>query len=328
MKRATTDKNGVASRKRIRNVNKNPAVPDPMLSTWKPLLEAAPNEMQLFDEPVELILDESPNPPSLPTDYYQLGSNMLVGVSVFCNQAKVHIRQFVEKDGKLIPTRIGMTFTPSEWQVLTENLCYFEYKTVLASRLFQRELLVSTIADDTHTVHKINIQRAFTTNCESIQLSHCNLLLSIPQFEELVMFQDSVSACMRKYLFGPVLTKFVFDECLLNLELTDLNKEIAEVNLTLSLTDIIKNQLQRFLLDIYIQCYACENNLENVHSCTMSCRTLAYFDRAVMNLNMYKIAQSFVLNNQSLHPFITETYMNSLDVSLILSACYDLLVHV
>jgi hypothetical protein len=267
----------------------------------------------------------------LPPDYFQLGNNMLVGVTEFRGAIYIHIRQFKDDGNSLKPTKTGITFTFHRWVLFQESVEYFRCSEP-SSKLIERQIFVSTEYDEEEfEIKGVAIQYAYIVQ-GLIQLSRTHVRLNTMQFSELKKVLSDVTKLAERKLFGNTFKSYVMKE-LPNNEcpaVQGLNAEIpGEKILTDCLIDAVKVLISDTIDKIPFPCWGCREISDNQegHICNFDSKLYRNFSKAVALLSIKDLAKNFAMRVTPHKVVVSEKFLNEINGNYISDICFDVLCH-
>lgn len=267
--------------------------------------------------------------PQLPPDFYQLGNNMLVGVTEFHGAIYIHIRQYREDVNSLKPTKTGITFTFHRWVLFQESVEYFRCSQP-SSKLIEKQVFVSTEYDEEEfEIKGVTIQYAYTVQ-GLIQLSRTHVRLNTMQFSELKKVLSDVTKLAERKLFGNTFKSYVMKE-LPNNECSavqELNAEIlGEKFLTDCLIDAVKVLISDTINKIPSPCWGCREISDNQegHTCNFGSKLYSNFSKAVALLSIKDLAKNFAMRVTPHKVVVSEKFLNEINGNYISEICFDML---
>ena len=264
----------------------------------------------------------------LPDNCFHIGNGLVLIVGYDNTKVNIHIVEFLKTaGGEFSASSNGIVLSPFLWQSLCasfENPAFIDLPTSFESvSMVKNELFLATVERNNEMC--ITLQKCFMKQDLSRYFLPELLTISEYQWTRLKDVNSLVTEIVIRFLLKHELKfwilleteKLTMDDCKESVEKTD-----AEMMLNVSLCEFLKIHLDK-AINILFECDGCRLNYGNQlgHECiTMSDdeKLAKYFNLAFVTFDMKKIAFDFVYENKGLVRFITETFLDSLDVHYVL----------
>lgn len=265
---------------------------------------------------------------NLPEYCYHLGNGMFVIICLNENLTNIHLCEFVKNAADdLVPSENEITLTPFIWQAFCDSLnnpefvdlpCFFE-----SISLVKNELFLSIVEKNNRMC--ICMQKCLIKHDYSRAFIPGVLLLSEYQWSVLKDINHIISDAAVSFMFKHELKlwSLIETETYFGVLSNDnVQKEEAEMTLTLSLAKLLKIHLEK-AIDSVFKSKACLLKWDSQlgHECITfneEEKLNKYFYLAISTFNLKEIACEFVYDNESLLRFITNGFFVTLNIKCLL----------
>lgn len=265
-----------------------------------------------------------------PPHYFHLGGQNFVVASDFTNTLRVHIRKFWRNDyDQLVPTTMGVTLSPVQWQTLADD---FEslIPTYEKPEIVKDFLMLSAVENEQSInfvlqryIRRKDFVRVFLPSvCILSELEWKNLKNIHAKVSKEIIF------ALYSRSFPKIVLKEVSKQTISNM--TDIENCDAEMVLTTSLLELLKQHLQMKIDELFV-CSGCDANYEN--QLGHECITFNYNQRlsrcgnlAFLSIDLELLASEFIQHNLHIVNYITEEFLSKLDVHSMLTNVKEIYV--
>lgn len=271
-------------------------------------------------------------PDDVPQNVYHLGRNNYVVVSDFSDVVRIHIRLYKpDLSGRLHPTKKGVSLSTRVWQAFCAELdSSLDEQELSNLKIIENSVMVSK--EQINEVKHFVVQRFFKKSDFSRKFVPSVCLLSETEWKELKRISKEVNSTAIAVMYGRAFRRLLVQEVQSRTPSTPEpgNNEEEEMILTTSMTELLKDYLQRSIGELF-KCNGCENGWENQlgHECVTegnNFRAQIYGDLAFLRIDLNDFVKDFVERNIQLSYSITENFIYSLDMSRLLKSAVDLYI--
>lgn len=253
-------------------------------------------------------------------------------ISGFADVVRIHIRLFQRHDtGCLRPTKRGISLTPAQWLTLSEVMDSVQFPSdpKILNIIEDSLLLCSEFIDNQHC---ITFQRFYQKKDLTRNFVPSLCFLRANEWEELRRIRKEVTSSAVNVMFGQVFKRILQQE-VRNRTSSSIPIEDTfdvEIILTTSMIELLKECLKSNILKIF-KCNGCQMDLGNQlgHECITynnELRASLYSDRALLHTDLNIFIKDFVEKNIHMLNYISENFINSLNMSNLISGAIDLYI--
>ncbi|KAG8175724.1 hypothetical protein JTE90_010263 [Oedothorax gibbosus] len=264
----------------------------------------------------------------LPDNCVHIGDGLFVIVGFDNGKVNIHIIEFLKTaGGEFSASTNGIVLSPFLWQSLCaslENPALVDLPTSFKSiSMLKNELFLATVERNNEMC--VTLQKSFMNQDFARYFLPELLIISEYQWTRLKDVNSLVTEIVLRFLLKHELKSLILLETE-KLTMPDYNESVektnAEMVLNVSLCEFLKIHLDK-AMNIVFECDGCRINYANQlgHECmTMpdNEKLSKYFNLAFVTFDWKKIAFDFVYENKGLVRFITETFLDGLDVHYVL----------
>ncbi|GFT99229.1 PC4 domain-containing protein [Trichonephila clavipes] len=226
--------------------------------------------------------------------YYGISHNYAV-VSDFADVARIHLRRYkLDAAGSLLPTKDGITVTPSVWLALVREFSAID-QAFEDGKDFTRKFLtpVSMLKETEWNVLK-DIHKQITSKTVSIMFGRVSLKLLRQKWLNTFLFQNLTASIVSD----------------------------AEMVLTTSMVELLCNHIEENISSLFV-CFGCLEGYENQlgHECmtySNGQRISEYGDLAILNMDWDKLVADFVNRNIQMVNYMNEMFLNKLNMNVLI----------
>ncbi|GFV86339.1 PC4 domain-containing protein [Trichonephila clavipes] len=243
-------------------------------------------------------------PDAVPENHFHLGSHNYAVVSDFADVARIHLRRYkLDAAGSLLPTKDGITVTPSVWLALVREFSAIDQAFEDGKVFVIKDCLLlsrTVIENVTHIIMQRYFQRKdftrkFLTPVPMLKETEWNVLKDI---------HKQITSKTVSIMFGRVFLKLLRQEVAKHIPFpkSDCVDCIdAEMVLTTSMVELLCNHIEENISSLFI-CFGCLEGYENQlgHECmtySNGQRISEYGDLAILNMDWDKLVADFVNRN-------------------------------
>ncbi|GFQ67277.1 PC4 domain-containing protein [Trichonephila clavata] len=267
-------------------------------------------------------------PDAVPENHFHLGGHNYAVISDFADVARIHLRRYkLDATGSLLPTKDGITVTPSAWLVLVRQFAAIDQAFDDGKVFVIKDCLMlsRTVIEN---VTYIICQRYFQRKDFSRKFLTPVSMLKETEWKVLYIYikdiQKQIKSKTVSIMFGRVFLKLLRKEVAKHIPFpkSDYDCIDAEIVLTTSMVELLCNHIQENISSLFI-CYGCLEGYENQlgHECmtySNEQRIFNYGDLAILNMDWDKLVADFVNRNIQMVNYISEIFLNKLNMNVLI----------
>ncbi|GFU58125.1 PC4 domain-containing protein [Trichonephila clavipes] len=204
-------------------------------------------------------------PDAVPENHFHLGSHNYAVVSDFADVARIHLRRYkLDATGSLLPTKDGITVTPSVWLALVREFSAIDQAFEDGKVFVIKDCLLlsrTVIENVTHIIMQRYFQRKdftrkFLTPVSMLKETEWNVLKDI---------HKQITSKTVSIMFGRVFLKLLRQEVAKHIPFpkSDCVDCIdAEMVLTTSMVELLCNHIEENISSLFV-CFECLEGYEN-----------------------------------------------------------------
>ncbi|GFW01818.1 PC4 domain-containing protein [Trichonephila clavipes] len=264
-------------------------------------------------------------PDAVPENHFHLGSHNYAVVSDFADVARIHLRRYkLDATGSLLPTKDGITVTPSVWLALVREFSAIDQAFEDGKVFVIKDCLLlsrTVIENVTHIIMQRYFQRKdftrkFLTPVSMLKETEWNVLKDI---------HKQITSKTVSIMFGRVFLKLLRQEVAKHIPFpkSDCVDCIdAEMVLTTSMVELLCNHIEENISSLFV-CFGCLEGYENQlgHECmtySNGQRISEYGDLAILNMDWDKLVADFVNRNIQMVNYMNEMFLNKLNMNVLI----------
>ncbi|GFW01827.1 general transcription factor II-I repeat domain-containing protein 2 [Trichonephila clavipes] len=264
-------------------------------------------------------------PDAVPENHFHLGSHNYAVVSDFADVARIHLRRYkLDATGSLLPTKDGITVTPSVWLALVREFSAIDQAFEDGKVFVIKDCLLlsrTVIENVTHIIMQRYFQRKdftrkFLTPVSMLKETEWNVLKDI---------HKQITSKTVSIMFGRVFLKLLRQEVAKHIPFpkSDCVDCIdAEMVLTTSMVELLCNHIEENISSLFV-CFGCLEGYENQlgHECmtySNGQRISDYGDLAILNMDWDKLVADFVNRNIQMVNYMNEMFLNKLNMNVLI----------
>ncbi|GFX60085.1 PC4 domain-containing protein [Trichonephila clavipes] len=249
-------------------------------------------------------------PDAVPENHFHLGSHNYAVVSDFADVARIHLRRYkLDAAGSLLPTKDGITVTPSVWLALVREFSAIDQAFEDGKVFVIKDCLLlsqTVIENVTHIIMQRYFQRKDFTRKFLTPVS----MLKETEWNVLKYIHKQITSKTVSIMFGRVFLKLLRQEVAKHIPFpkSDYVDCIdAEMVLTTSMVELLCNHIEENISSLFV-CFGCLEGYENQlgHECmtySNGQRISEYGDLAILNMDWDKLVADFVNRNIQMTDF-------------------------
>ncbi|GFQ80153.1 PC4 domain-containing protein [Trichonephila clavata] len=267
-------------------------------------------------------------PDAVPENHFHLGGHNYAVISDFADVARIHLRRYkLDATGSLLPTKDGITVTPSVWLALVRQFAAIDQAFDDGKVFVIKDCLMlsRTVIEN---VTYIICQRYFQRKDFSRKFLTPVSMLKKTEWKVLYIYikdiQKQITSKTVSIMFGRVFLKLLRKEVAKHIPFpkSDYDCIDAEIVLTTSMVELLCNHIQENISPLFI-CYGCLEGYENQlgHECmtySNEQRISNYGDLAILNMDWDKLVADFVNRNIQMVNYISEIFLNKLNMNVLI----------
>ncbi|GFU17953.1 PC4 domain-containing protein [Trichonephila clavipes] len=243
-------------------------------------------------------------PDAVPENHFHLGSHNYAVVSDFADVARIHLRRYkLDATGSLLPTKDGITVTPSVWLALVREFSAIDQAFEDGKVFVIKDCLLlsrTVIENVTHIIiqryfQRKDFTRKFLTPVSMLKETEWNVLKDI---------HKQITSKTVSIMFGRVFLKLLRQEVAKHIPFPKsdcIDCIDAEMVLTTSMVELLCNHIEENISSLFV-CFGCLEGYENQlgHECmtySNGQRISEYGDLAILNMDWDKLVADFVNRN-------------------------------
>ncbi|GFY50389.1 PC4 domain-containing protein [Trichonephila inaurata madagascariensis] len=263
-------------------------------------------------------------PDVFPDNYFHISGHNYAVFSDFACVARIHLRRYkLDAIGSLLPTKDGITVTPSVWLALVREFAAID-RAVDDGKVFVINdclLLLRTVTENVTYIiwqsyfQRKDFSRKFLTPVSMLKEAEWNALKDI---------QKQITSKIISIMFGRVFLKFLRKEVAKHIPFpkSDFDCIDAEIVLTTSMVELLCNHIQENIPSLFIY-YGYLEEYEN--QLGQECMTYSneqrvpeYGDLAILNMDWDKLVADFVNRNNQMVNYMSEIFINKLNMNVLI----------
>ncbi|GFT83801.1 PC4 domain-containing protein [Trichonephila clavipes] len=246
-------------------------------------------------------------------------------VAILENVARIHLRRYkLDATGSLLPTKDGITVTPSVWLALVREFSAIDQAFEDGKVFVIKDCLLlsrTVIENVTHIIMQRYFQRKdftrkFLTPVSMLKETEWNVLKDI---------HKQITSKTVSIMFGRVFLKLLRQEVAKHIPFpkSDCVDCIdAEMVLTTSMVELLCNHIEENISSLFV-CFGCLEGYENQlgHECmtySNGQRISEYGDLAILNMDWDKLVADFVNRNIQMANYMNEMFLNKLNMNVLI----------
>ncbi|GFU56743.1 PC4 domain-containing protein [Trichonephila clavipes] len=234
-------------------------------------------------------------------------------VSDFACVARIHLRRYkLDATGSLLPTKDGITVTPSVWLALVREFAAIDQAFDDGKVYVIKDCLLlsrTVIENVTYIICQSYFQRKdsrkFLTPVSMLKETEWNALKDI---------QKQITSKTVSIMFGRVFLKLLRKDVAKHIPFpkSDFDCIDAEIVLTISMVELLCNHIQENISSLFI-CYGCLEGYKNQlgHECLTHSneqRISEYGDLSMLNMDWDKLVADFVNRNIQIVNYMMDNF--------------------
>ncbi|GFW29952.1 PC4 domain-containing protein [Trichonephila clavipes] len=264
-------------------------------------------------------------PDAVPENHFHLGSHNYAVVSDFADVARIHLRRYkLDATGSLLPTKDGITVTPSVWLALVREFSAIDQAFEDGKVFVIKDCLLlsrTVIENVTHIIMQSYFQRKDFTRKFLTPVS----MLKETEWIVLKDIHKQITSKTVSIMFGRVFLKLLRQEVAKHIPFpkSDCVDCIdAEMVLTTSMVELLCNHIEENISSLFV-CFGCLEGYENQlgHECmtySNGQRISEYGDLAILNMDWDKLVADFVNRNIQMVNYMNEMFLNKLNMNVLI----------
>ncbi|GFR21807.1 PC4 domain-containing protein [Trichonephila clavata] len=259
-------------------------------------------------------------PDAVPENHFHLGGHNYAVISDFADVARIHLRRYkLDATGSLLPTKDGITVTPSVWLALIRQFSAID-QAFDDGKVFVIKLSRTVIENVTYII----CQRYFQRKDFSRKFLTPVSMLKETEWKVLKDIQKQITSKTVSIMFGRVFLKLLRKEVAKHIPFPNPDYDCIdpEIVLTTSMVELLSDHIQENISSLFI-CYGCLEGYENQlgHECmtySNEQRISNYGDLAILNMDWDKLVADFVNRNIQMVNYISEIFLNKLNMNVLI----------
>ncbi|GFW42903.1 PC4 domain-containing protein [Trichonephila clavipes] len=264
-------------------------------------------------------------PDAVPENHFHLGSHNYAVVSDFADVARIHLRRYkLDATGSLLPTKDGITVTPSVWLALVREFSAIDQAFEDGKVFVIKDCLLlsrTVIENVTHIIiqryfQRKDFTRKFLTPVSMLKETEWNVLKDI---------HKQITSKTVSIMFGRVFLKLLRQEVAKHIPFPKsdcIDCIDAEMVLTTSMVELLCNHIEENISSLFV-CFGCLEGYENQlgHECmtySNGQRISEYGDLAILNMDWDKLVSDFVNRNIQMVNYMNEMFLNKLNMNVLI----------
>ncbi|GFR26220.1 uncharacterized protein TNCT_612361 [Trichonephila clavata] len=263
-------------------------------------------------------------PDAVPENHFHLGGHNYAIISDFADVARIHLRRYkLDATGSLLPTKDGITVTPSVWLALIRQFAAIDQAFDDGKVIVIKDCLMLSLTVIENVTYII-CQRYFQRKDFSRKFLTPVSMQKETEWKVLKDIQKQITSKTVSIMFGRVFLKLLRKEVAKHIPFpkSDYDCIDAEIVLTTSMVELLCNHIQENISSLFI-CYGCLEGYENQlgHECmtySNEQRISNYGDLAILNMDWDKLVADFVNRNIQMVNYISEIFLNKLNMNVLI----------
>lgn len=262
----------------------------------------------------------------VPKNHHSLGNDTFVVISDYAAVARIHIKKYHRgEDGRLLPTKSGITLSPFLWESLSEELRKYPENKDVKPIIINDSLMLSQCVINNEDF--FNLQKYVVHSDFSRQFIPDICLLGINEFKKLKNLSTIITDNMFEVMFKNVLSTLIQKQCP-NIVSSNIPEDV-EIELTTSLVELLEDRLGLNIRDVF-ECDGCIENQCNqlAHSCmtySNERRFYVYGNLALSKIDLVDLAKEFISKNIHASNYV-KIFFDNLNVKTLIQSVENLYI--